>query len=177
MRRLRGLIEPHYPKAGSRAGARRCRWKVMLRVYCLQQWYALSDPAAEEALYDSDAMRRFAGLELGDDASPDETTILNFRHLLERHELTRAIFETVNAYLREKGIWLSRRHAGRCDPDRRAKLDEEQAAIPRSGDDQYEEGQRLVFRDEGACRRRPRQWRGSLAGSQHRQGARQPEVR
>ena len=67
--------------------------EVMLRVYCLQQWYALSDPAAEEALYDSDAMRRFAGLELGDDAIPDETTILNFRHPLERHELMRAIFD------------------------------------------------------------------------------------
>jgi IS5 family transposase len=104
--RLTGLIEPHYPKAGPKGGRPPMPLEVMLRVYCLQQWYALSDPAAEEALYDSDAMRRFAGLELGDDAIPDETTILNFRHLLERHELTRAIFEAVNAYLRERGILL-----------------------------------------------------------------------
>ena len=104
--RLTSLIEPHYPKAGPLGGRPPMPLEVMLRVYCLQQWYALSDPAAEEALYDSEAMRRFAGLELGDDAIPDETTILNFRHLLERHELTRAIFETVNAYLRERGILL-----------------------------------------------------------------------
>ena len=104
--RLVALIEPHYPKAGPKGGRPPMSLVVMLRVYCLQQWYALSDPAAEEALYDSDAMRRFAGLELGDDAIPDETTILNFRHLLERHELTRAILEAVNAYLRERGILL-----------------------------------------------------------------------
>ena len=60
----------------------------MLRIYCLQQWYNLSDPGAEEALYDIQSMRAFAGLELGCDAIPDETTILNFRHLLERHDLT-----------------------------------------------------------------------------------------
>ncbi len=101
--RLTALIEPHYPKAGPKGGRPPMPLEVVLRVYCLQQWYALSDPAAEEAFYDSDAMRRFAGLELGDDAIPDETTILNFRHLLERHELTRAIFEAVNAYLRERG--------------------------------------------------------------------------
>ena len=90
--RLTALIEPYYPKAGRKSGRPPISLEVRLRVYCLQQWYALSDPA-EEALYDSDTMRRFAELELGDDAIPDETTILNFRHLLERHELTRAIFE------------------------------------------------------------------------------------
>lgn len=61
--------------------------KTMLRIYCLQQWDALSDPMAEGSLYDSDAMRRFAGLELGDDRIPDETTILNFRHFLDHHAL------------------------------------------------------------------------------------------
>jgi hypothetical protein len=64
----------------------------MLQVYFLQNWYALSDPMAEEMLYDSEAMRSFAGIELGDDRIPNETTILNFRHLLERHELTEALF-------------------------------------------------------------------------------------
>jgi IS5 family transposase len=75
-------------------------------VYFLQNWYALSDPMAEETLYDSEAMRRFAGIELGDDRVPDETTILNFRHLLERHGLTEAIFADVNTHLADRGITL-----------------------------------------------------------------------
>jgi IS5 family transposase len=104
--RLITLIEPHYPKMGSKGGRPAIALEVMLRIYCLQQWYALSDPMAEESLYDSDAMRRFAGLELGDDRIPDETTILNFRHLLERHALTEAIFVEVNAYLAENGMTL-----------------------------------------------------------------------
>ena len=65
----------------------------MLRIYFLQQWYYLSDPGAEEALYDMHSMREFAGLDLAHDAVPDETTILNFRHLLERHNLTEVLFE------------------------------------------------------------------------------------
>ncbi|MBO6690048.1 MAG: IS5 family transposase [Henriciella sp.] len=104
--RLLTLIAPHYPKMGSKGGRPSLPLEVMLRVYCLQQWYALSDPMAEEALYDSDAMRRFAGIELGDDRIPDETTILNFRHLLEQHALTEAIFAEVNAHLAERGVTL-----------------------------------------------------------------------
>jgi len=104
--RLLALIDPHYPKMGHKGGRPAMPLEVMLRIYCLQQWYALSDPMAEESLYDSDAMRRFAGLELGDDRIPDETTILNFRHLLERHALTEAIFAEVNAYLAENGMTL-----------------------------------------------------------------------
>ena len=86
--RLLALIEPHYPKMGNRGGRAAIPLETMLRVNCLQQWYALSDPMAKESHYDSDAMRGFAGLELGDDRIPDETTILNFRHLLEQHALT-----------------------------------------------------------------------------------------
>jgi IS5 family transposase len=104
--RLLGLIEPHYPKAGSKGGRPPMPLETMLRVYFLQNWYALSDPMAEETLYDSEAMRRFAGIELGDDRIPDETTILNFRHLLERHGLSEAIFAEVNAHLADKGITL-----------------------------------------------------------------------
>ena len=131
--RLLALIEPHYPKMGRKGGRPAMPLEVMLRIYCLQQWYALSDPLAEESLYDSDAMRRFAGLELGDDRIPDETTILNFRHLLERHDLTEAIFAEVNAYLAEQGMTLrsgtlvdatiidapssTKNKAGKCDPD------------------------------------------------------------
>lgn len=104
--RLLGLTAPHYPKAGARAGRPPMPLETMLRVYFLQNWYALSDPMAEEMLYDSDAMRRFAEIELGDNRIPDETAILNFRHLLEREGLTEAIFAEVNAYLAEKGMTL-----------------------------------------------------------------------
>lgn len=104
--RLIGLIAPHYPKAGAKGGRPPMPLETMLRVYILQNWYALSDPMAEETLYDSEAMRRFAGIELGDERIPDETTILNFRHLLERHGLTEALFTEVNAHLADKGISL-----------------------------------------------------------------------
>jgi IS5 family transposase len=102
--RLLGLIKPHYPKAGN--GRRPYPLAVMLRIYFLQQWYQLSDPGAEEALYDIQSMRAFAGLELGRDAIPDETTILNFRHLLEANDLTKAIFEAVSKDLEDKGALL-----------------------------------------------------------------------
>ena len=85
--RLIRLIEPHYPKAGN--GRQPLGLEKMLRIYFLQQWFNLSDPQAEDAIYDSESMRRFARVELGDDIVPDETTILRFRHLLEQHQLTR----------------------------------------------------------------------------------------
>ena len=93
--RLLALIAPHYTKAGPKGGRPPMPLEVMLRVCFLQNWYALSDPMAEKTLYDSEAMRRLAGIELGDDRIPDETTILKFRHLLERHGLTEAIFADV----------------------------------------------------------------------------------
>ena len=104
--RLEPVIAPHYPKLGPQGSRRPFRLGVMLRIYCLQQWYNLSDPGAEEALYDIQSMRAFAGLELGRDAIPDETTILNFRHLLERHDLTKAIFAAVSEHLTAKGELL-----------------------------------------------------------------------
>src|SRR5690606_28329745 len=78
----------------------------MLRIYFMQNWFNLSDPAAEDALYDSESMRRFAGIELADDAIPDESTILRFRHLLERHKLTEQIFAEVRTLLEEKRLLL-----------------------------------------------------------------------
>jgi len=104
--RLLALIAPHYPKVGPKGGRPPMPLETMLRVCFVQNWYALSDPMAEETLYDSEAMRGFAGIEPGDDRIPDETTILNFRHLLERHGLTEAIFADVNAHLADKGITL-----------------------------------------------------------------------
>ena len=91
--RLVRLIEPHYPKAGQ--GRQPLGLEKMLRIYFLQQWFNLSDPQAEDAIYDSESMRRFARVELGDEVVPDESTILRFRHLLEQHGLTHAIFDAV----------------------------------------------------------------------------------
>ncbi len=102
--RLVRLIEPHYPKAGK--GRQPLGLEKMLRIYFLQQWFDLSDPAAEDAIYDSESMRRFVGVELGEDTIPDESTILRFRHLLEEHDLTRAIFEEVRSLLEEKRLLL-----------------------------------------------------------------------
>lgn len=103
---LEALIEPCYPKASANGGRRPFPLGVMLRIYFLQQWYQLSDPGAEEALYDIQSMREFTGLELGHDAIPDETTILNFRHLLERHDLTKSLFATVSEHLQARGAML-----------------------------------------------------------------------
>jgi len=102
--RLFALIEPHYTKPGR--GRRPLPLETMLRVYFLQQWFDLSDPQAEDMLYDSEAMRRFARVELGDDTVPDESTILRFRHLLEHHQLTAAMFEAVKALLTEQRLLL-----------------------------------------------------------------------
>ena len=103
-RPLEALIEPHYPKIGG--GRPPYALSAMLRIHCLQQWYGLSDPAMEEALYEIASMRQFAGLSLARGAVPDETTILKFRHLLERHDLGRQIFETVKGHLQAKGLML-----------------------------------------------------------------------
>jgi IS5 family transposase len=96
------LIEPFYPKAGN--GRPPVGLERMLRIYFLQHWFNLSDPGAEEALYESRSMCRFVGIDLGREPVPDETTILNFRHLLERHELGELLFQAVGDYLQEQGL-------------------------------------------------------------------------
>jgi transposase, IS5 family len=102
--RLLALIEPYYPKAGQ--GRQPLGLEKMLRIYFLQQWFNLSDPQAEDAIYDSESMRRFARVELGDDVVPDESTMLRFRHLLEQHGLTQAIFDAVAGLLAERRLLL-----------------------------------------------------------------------
>ncbi|EIL87726.1 ISMca7, transposase [Rhodanobacter fulvus Jip2] len=92
---LLALIEPSYPTAGRR-GRPPMPPSVMLRIHFMQQWYALSDPAMEDALYEIESMRRFAGLELNEDAIPDETTILKFRRFLEQHGLAAKMLAAVN---------------------------------------------------------------------------------
>jgi len=102
--RLLAVIEQHYPKAPQ--GRPPHPLPRMLRIYFMQQWFNLSDPAMEDALYDSESMRRFAGIDLGAELVPDETTILRFRHLLERHRLTEQLFAEVRALLEEKRLLL-----------------------------------------------------------------------
>ena len=106
--RLLGLIEPHYPKGSAAGGRPPLPLERMFRIYCLQQWYNLSDPGAEEALYDSLTMRRFAGVRADDDVIPDETSILNFRRLLERHKLTERLLTEINAHLAERGWFVGK---------------------------------------------------------------------
>jgi len=96
------LVEPHYPKAGN--GRQPVGLSIMLRTYFLQQWFSLSDSGTEEAFYESAVLRRFAGVDLGVTAAPDETTILRFRHLLEQHDLCGQMLMTVNRDLETKGI-------------------------------------------------------------------------
>src|SRR5271156_3490406 len=102
---LLALVEPHYPKAGN--GRQPVGLPIMLRTYFLQQWFGLSDPGMEEAFYESAVLQRFAGVDLGVAAAPDETTILRFRHLLEQHDLCGQMLDTVNCYLETKGIRIS----------------------------------------------------------------------
>ena len=102
---LQALVEPYYPKGET--GRPPLGLGIMLRLYFVQHWFALSDPAAEDALYDSAALRRFVGIDLGLAAAPDETTILNFRHLLEQHDLCGQMLDAVNHYLESRGIRIT----------------------------------------------------------------------
>src|ERR1700704_1660732 len=101
---LLAVIAPHYPK-GER-GRPPIGLERMLRIYFLQQWYGLADEALEDALYDSQALRGFAGIDLNRDPVPDATTLLKFRHWLERHELTKVLFDEIGAMLAERGLLM-----------------------------------------------------------------------
>jgi IS5 family transposase len=102
---LLALVRPHYAKAGN--GRRPVGLEIMLRVYFVQQWFNLSDPGIEEALYESPVLQRFVGVDLGAAPAPDETTILRFRHLLEKHGLCGMMLEAVNIHLEAKGIKIA----------------------------------------------------------------------
>lgn len=104
---IAAVIEPHYPKPGTEGGRPPIALEKMLRIYFLQAWFNLSDPAVEEALYDSAAMRSFVGIDLGLEPAPDETTVCKFRHRLEKHGLGKQIFAAVNRYLKENGLKVS----------------------------------------------------------------------
>jgi IS5 family transposase len=99
---MESLVRPHYAKSGN--GRQPVGLSIMLRTYFVQQWFNLSDPGVEEALYESAALRRFVGVDLGVAPAPDETTVLRFRHLLEKHDLCGLMLESVNVHLEAKGI-------------------------------------------------------------------------
>src|SRR5271169_4101909 len=99
------LIEPFYPKPGN--GRPPIGVERMLRLYFLQQWFNLSDPAVEEALYDSAVLRQFVGIDLGREPVPDETTVCKFRHLLEEHRLGGRMLEAVNLHLQSQGVRIT----------------------------------------------------------------------
>ncbi len=103
---LVSLIAPHAPAPGAKGGRPPFAVETMLRIHFVQQWFNLSDPAMEEALYDMALFREFVGLDAGEDNLPDESTILRFRHLLEAHNLSLQILATVNATLAAKGLLL-----------------------------------------------------------------------
>lgn len=105
--KLIGLVRPHYPTTGEQGGRPPVPLQRMLRVYCLQLWFNLSNPGVEEELYDSDTMRRFVGIDLGSEAPPDETTVCKFRHLLEQHDRGSRVLRIVNRHLASRGIKVS----------------------------------------------------------------------
>lgn len=129
---LEQTIAPFYPSSGGR-GRPPVGLSRMLRMYIAQQCFGLSDEGIEDALYDSQAIRRFVGIDLGRESAPDATTLLNFRHLLEQHHLTESIFNAINGHLAEKGLFLregtivdatliaappsTKNEAGKRDPD------------------------------------------------------------
>ena len=118
---LCALVEPHYPKPGN--GRPPIGVERMLRIYFVQQWFNLSDPAVEETLYDSAVMRQFVGIDLGCEPVPDETTVCKFRHLLEEHKLGEQILGTVNLHLQARGV---RTHWGQTH------VITERASLPRT---------------------------------------------
>jgi transposase, IS5 family len=105
--RLAEVIEPHYPKSGKR-GRPPIGLERMLRMYFVQQWYGLADEAVEDAIYDSQALRNFMGIDLSRESVPDATTLMGFRHLLEAHDLAQAMLVEVNAMLIERGLLMSK---------------------------------------------------------------------
>src|SRR5512134_417612 len=122
---LVAVIEPYYPKASRAGGRPPVGLERMLRLHCLQLWFDLSDPAVEEALYDSRAMRAFVGIDLGREPVPDETTVRRFRHLLEENKRGGKIFAEVGGVLQRRGLRLSKGTIVDASIIRRTQLDQE----------------------------------------------------
>ena len=148
---LCALIEPYYPKPGN--GRPPIPLERMLRIHFLQHWFNLSDPAAEEALYESSTMRAFAGVDLGREPAPDETTSAASATCWKRTISARA-FEAAHRDLEEKGLKVSTGTIVDATDHPCAVLDQERREGARSADAPDQEGQSVVFRHEGASGRR-----------------------
>ncbi len=149
------VIEPFYPKAGN--GRRPYPLETMLRIHCMQHWYNLSDGAMEDALYEIASMRLFARLSL-DSALPDRTTIMNFRHLLEQHQLARQLFKTISRWLAEAGVMMTQGTLVDATIIEGTQLDQEQRAATRSGDASDQERQSVALWHEGPHWCRCQEW-------------------
>ena len=147
-RALCAVIAPFYPRAGG--GRPPIGLERMLRLHFLQHWFNLSDPAAEEALYDSLSMRRFVDIDLGREPVPDETTILNFRHLLDRHNLGQLLFDRVNEHLASRGLKVAGGTIVDATIIAAPSSTKSEAKGAGSGDAPDAEGPAVVFRDEAA---------------------------
>ena len=148
-RSLEARIGPFYPKAGR--GRQPYPLAVMLRIHCVQLFYNLSDPGMEDLLYEAESVRRFVGLKLSE-ALPDETTILNFRHLLERQNLGQGLFQEINRHLESQGLKLREGTIVGRHHHRGAVLHQEPCRGAGPGDAPDQEGQPVAFRYEGAHR-------------------------
>jgi IS5 family transposase len=142
--RLISVIEPLYPKSG-RVGRQPIGIPRMLRMYCLQQWYGLADEALEDALYDSQALRDFVGIDLSREPVPDATTLLKFRRLLLDNDLTKALFEEINAHLAEQGASDACGHQRGRDHHRGAEFDQELGQHARPEMHQTQKGNQWHF--------------------------------
>jgi transposase, IS5 family len=172
--RLMALIAPHYTRTGPKGGRPPMPLETMLRVYFLQNWYVLSDPMAEETLYDSEAMRRFAGIELGDDRIPDRDHDPQLPAPAGAAWADRGDLRRRERAPGRQGHHAPLGHAGGCDDHRRAIVDQEQGQGPRPRDVVDQKGQRLVFRHESPHRRGCGQRRDPQPRDLDGQTARQP---
>ncbi len=150
--RLIAVIEPLYPTNG-RVGRQPVGVPRMLRMYCLQQWYGLADEALEDALYDSQALRDFVGIDLSRESVPDSTTLLKFRRLLLANDLTKALFDEINAHLAEKGLLMRAGTIVDATIIAAPSSTKNEGNAARSRDASDQEGQPMALRDEGAHRR------------------------
>ena len=165
--KLLAVIEPFYPK-GER-GRPPIGLERMLRVYFLQQWYGLADEALEDALYDSQALRGFARIDLAAEGVPDATTLLKFRRLLETHDLCKGLFTAINADLTARGLLLREGTLVDATLITAPRFHQEPGKETRPGNAPDPQGQPMVFRDESAHRRGSGQQTGPHRGRYCRQ--------
>ena len=162
---LVAAIERHYPKCGGR-GRPPIGLERMLRMYIAQNCFGLSDEGIEDAIYDSQAIRSFVGIDLGREAAPDATTLLKFRRLLEDKQLTETIFTTINAHLATKGLFLRRGTVVDATIIAAPPSTKNEKGEARPRDASNQEGQRVAFRTQGA-HRRGRRVRSGTHGRRH----------